>query len=296
MAEKNPTDQRAGPTTGSDAAFDFESLACSDGATIAYRRIPRHAVDNAPGVVFLGGFGSDMTGSKAGALETHCRNAGYAFLRFDYTGHGRSSGRFEDGTIGAWSNDAIEAFDQLTEGPQILIGSSMGGWIMLNVALARQDRVAGLIGIAAAPDFTEELIWEQADAAMRATLTHEGIWRDPAGAQFPIALGLIEDGRRHLRLGGPIDLACPVRLLHGMKDEAVPWQTSLRLAERLAGADVAVTLVKSGDHRLSEPDDLARLTATLDALVHSIVAHNAVSPSARSAASPSARSAANPSR
>lgn len=287
MTDKNPTDQRAAPTTGSDAAFAFESLACSDGATIAYRRTARRAANRGPGVVFLGGFGSDMTGTKAGALEAHCRDAGCAFLRFDYTGHGRSTGRFEDGTIGAWSKDAIEAFDRLTEGPQILIGSSMGGWIMLNVALARRARVAALIGIAAAPDFTEELIWQKADAAMRATLTREGIWRDPDGAQLPIALGLIEDGRRHLRLGGPIDLDCPVRLLHGMKDEAVPWQTSLRLAERLAGADIAVTLVKSGDHRLSEPEDLARLTATLDALVQSIAARGGASASARSAASPS---------
>jgi pimeloyl-ACP methyl ester carboxylesterase len=292
MAEKTQTDPRAAPTTGSDAAFAFESLACSDGATIAYRRTDRRAADRSPGVVFpgvvfLGGFGSDMTGSKAGALETHCRNAGYAFLRFDYTGHGRSSGRFEDGTIGAWSNDALEAFDRLTEGPQILIGSSMGGWIMLNVALARPDRVAGLIGIAAAPDFTEELIWRAASETMRAALAREGIWRDPDGEQLPIAMRLIEDGRQHLRLGGPIHLDCPVRLLHGMKDDAVPWQTSARIAGLLAGNDVTVTLVKSGDHRLSEPDDLARLTATLDALVQSIVARNAASPSARSAASPS---------
>ncbi|MEX2201700.1 MAG: alpha/beta hydrolase [Dongiaceae bacterium] len=287
MADKNPTDPRAAPTTGSDAAFAFESLACSDGATIAYRRTARRAPDRSPGVVFLGGFGSDMTGSKAGALETHCRNAGYAFLRFDYTGHGRSSGRFEDGTIGDWSADAILAFDRLTDGPQILIGSSMGGWIMLNLALARKQRVAGLIGIAAAPDFTEELIWCKSNAAMRDTLTREGVWRDPDGAQLPITQRLIEDGRDHLRLAGPIDLDCPVRLLHGMKDDAVPWQTSARLAERLAGTDIAVTLIKSGDHRLSEPDDLARLTATLDALVQSIVARSAPSPSARSAASPS---------
>jgi pimeloyl-ACP methyl ester carboxylesterase len=294
MADRKPTDQRAAPTTGSNAAFAFESLACSDGATIAYRRTARRATDRSPGavfpgvvfpgvvfpgVVFLGGFGSDMTGSKASALETHCRNAGYAFLRFDYTGHGRSSGRFEDGTIGIWSQDALEAFDRLTEGPQILIGSSMGGWIMLNVALARKDRIAGLVGIAAAPDFTEDLIWQKADAAMRATLAREGIWRDPDGAQLPITQRLIEDGRNHLCLAGPIDLDCPARLLHGMKDEAVPWQTSVRLAERLAGTDVAVTLVKEGDHRLSEPGDLARLAATLDALIQTIVARSAVSPS-----------------
>ncbi|MEX1107349.1 MAG: alpha/beta hydrolase [Dongiaceae bacterium] len=276
MPDRNPIDKTA-------AAFAYESLARSDGATIAYRRSARTAAAGRPGVlpgvVFLGGFGSDMTGSKASALETQCRNAGYAFLRFDYTGHGHSSGQFEDRTIGDWSEDAVFVFDRLTDGPQILIGSSMGGWIMLNVALARKQRVAGLIGIAAAPDFTEELIWQKASAAMRDTLTREGIWRDPDGASLPISMRLIEDGRRHLHLGGPIELDCPVRLLHGMNDTSVPWQTSTRLAERLAGSDVVVTLIKSGDHRLSEPADLARLTETLDALVQSIVSRSAASPS-----------------
>ncbi|MEX0810146.1 MAG: alpha/beta hydrolase [Dongiaceae bacterium] len=278
MPDRNPDPKTAAPAETADA-FAYESLARSDGATIAYRRSTRRTADGRPGVVFLGGFGSDMTGSKAGALETHCRKAGYAFLRFDYTGHGRSSGRFEDGTIGEWSADALFAFDRLTEGPQILIGSSMGGWIMLNLALARKQRVAGLIGIAAAPDFTEELIWRKSSTALRDTLTREGIWRDPEGASLPITMRLIEDGRRHLHLGGPIDLDCPVRLLHGMNDTSVPWQTSTRLAAHLTSSDAVVTLIKGGDHRLSEPTDLARLTETLDALVQSIVSRSAASPS-----------------
>ncbi len=263
----------------SDDSFAFESLARGDGATIAYRRTRPTAADRRPGVVFLGGFGSDMTGSKASALEAHCRSRGLGFLRFDYSGHGRSAGRFEDGTIGQWSADALVALDRLTDGPQILIGSSMGGWIMLNVALARPARVAGLIGIAAAPDFTEELFWRGLSTEERARLERDGVWYPAEEGGLPITRALVEDGRRHLRLLGPIPIDQPVRLLHGMNDTAVPWQISVRLASRLAGSDVAVTLVKNGDHRLSEPPDLARLTATLDELVQAIVARSAASPS-----------------
>ena len=257
--------------------FAYESLA-RDATTIAYRRTRTSAADGRPGVVFLGGYGSDMTGSKASALEAHCQSHGLGFLRFDYTGHGRSSGRFEDGTIGQWSADALVAFDQLTDGPQILIGSSMGGWIMLNVALARPARIAGLIGIAAAPDFTEELIWRAVSTEIRETLRRDGVWHPEEGG-LPITHALIEDGRKHLRLLAPIPIDVPVRLLHGTNDTSVPWQVSVQLAERLTGRDVTVTLVKDGDHRLSEPADLARLTATLDELVQTIVASNAASPS-----------------
>jgi pimeloyl-ACP methyl ester carboxylesterase len=263
----------------SDDGFAFESLARADGATIAYRRTRAAAADGRPGVVFCGGFGSDMTGSKASALEAHCRDRGLGFLRFDYTGHGRSSGRFEDGTIGAWTADALSALDGLTDGPQILIGSSMGGWIMLNVALARPARIAGLIGVAAAPDFTEELFWRKSSTAVRALLARDGVWYPPEEGGLPITRTLIEDGRRHLRLLGPIAIEVPVRLLHGMNDESVPWQTAPRLAARLASGDVRVTLVKAGDHRLSEPDNLALLTATLDELIQTIAARSAASPS-----------------
>jgi len=272
--------------TPDDASFEFETLAREDGATIAYRRSPSSAGAvrqngnrAAPGVVFLGGFGSDMTGSKATALETHCRAAGHAFLRFDYTGHGRSSGRFEDGTIGDWTADALHAFDGLTEGPQILVGSSMGGWIMLNVALARPARIAGLIGIAAAPDFTEELIWRRISTGERRNLERDGLIRPPEEDGLPVTLKLIEEGRRHLRMLAPIAIRCPVRLLHGMRDESVPWQTAPRLAARLESDDVVVTLVKDGDHRLSEPADLDRLVTTLDMMVQSIAERSAASPS-----------------
>jgi pimeloyl-ACP methyl ester carboxylesterase len=224
----------------------------------------------APTVVFLGGLRSDMTGTKATFLDAWCRARGQGFVRFDYTGHGASAGRFEDGTIGAWSADATTVLDRRTEGKVVLVGSSMGGWTMLNVALARPDRIAALVGIAAAPDFTEDLLWDRWDEATRATLLRDGVViepnpYDPAG--YPCTRALIEDGRRHLCLRAPIPLACPVRLLHGQRDDAVPWRTSLRLAECLAGGDVQVTLIKDGDHRLSREADLSLLGRTLAALL-----------------------------
>lgn len=211
---------------------------------------------------------SDMTGTKAVALEQFCRARGQAFLRFDYQGHGQSSGKFEEGCIGTWSEDAIAALDALTEGPQILVGSSMGGWIMLLAALARPDRVAGLVGIAAAPDFVTRM-WEEFTPAMQRAILTEGVYRAPSqysATPYAITHKLIEDGRRHLLLGKPIPLRCPVRLLHGMKDPDVPWDTSLALAGALESTDVDVIFAKEGDHRLSTPADLERLCATVASL------------------------------
>jgi pimeloyl-ACP methyl ester carboxylesterase len=243
-----------------------ETLARSDGATIAYRRL----AGRPPGVVFLGGFHSDMTGTKAVFLEDYCRRRGRAYLRFDYFGHGGSSGDAADGTIGRWVGDAIAVLDASTRGPQILVGSSMGGWIMLMAALSRRERVHALVGIGAAPDFTEDLLWPRLDVAQREALAAEGSTTlsseyDPAG--YRITRTLFAEGRRHLVLRGSLAVDCPVRLLHGMRDEAVPWRTSLRLAECLESRDVALTLVKDGDHRLSSVQDLARLAATLDELL-----------------------------
>jgi pimeloyl-ACP methyl ester carboxylesterase len=234
-----------------------------DGARLAFHRTPGRP----PGVLFCGGFTSDMTGTKALALEAHCAAAGRAFVRFDYQGHGASSGRFEDGTIGRWSADALAIVDRVTSGPLIVVGSSMGGWIALLVALARPQRVAGLIGIAAAPDFTEDLLWAQAGDAERRQLAEQGFWLQGSAygeAPYPVTARLLEDGRRHLVLRGPIAVSCPVHLLHGQRDPDVPWQTALRLAERLHSEEVTVELVKAGDHRLSRPADLARLTAALE--------------------------------
>ncbi|WP_291297618.1 alpha/beta fold hydrolase [Elioraea sp.] len=232
---------------------------------IAYERLAGHG----PTVVFLGGLRSDMTGTKASFLRDWCTARGQAFLRFDYTGHGASEGRFEEGSIGAWAADALSVIGAVTTGRLILVGSSMGGWVMLEAALAIPDRVAALVGIAAAPDFTEELMWDSFDDDQREALARDGIVTlpnpyDPAG--YPIGRALIEDGRTRLRLRRTIPLTCPARLLHGQRDAEVPWDTSLRLAERLAGEDVAVTLIKDGDHRLSREADLALLAQTLSTL------------------------------
>lgn len=217
--------------------------------------------------MFLGGFMSDMTGTKATALEAFCKARGQAFLRFDYFGHGASTGAFRDGTIGRWRDDALAVIDRLTEGKQILVGSSMGGWIMLLAALARPERVVALVGIAPAPDFTEDLLWPSFTPEEQRRLLAEGAITvpsqyDPRG--YTVTRRLIEEGRDHLLLARTVKIASPVRLLHGMKDEDVPWETSLRLAERLASEDVRVTLVKNGDHRLSTEADLALLQRTLE--------------------------------
>ncbi len=232
---------------------------------LAYAR----AAGRAPTLVFLPGFASDMEGEKARRVAQICAARGQAVLRFDYSGHGASGGRFEDGTIGGWRDDALAVIDALTDGPLVLVGSSMGGWLALLVALARAPRLAGLIGIAAAPDFTEILMWSAMPFTVRETLMREGriMAPSPYGAPTPITRALIEDGRRHLLLERPIPLTCPVRLLHGQADADVPWEVSLRLAEQITGGDVVVTLVKDGDHRLSRPSDLALLGATVAGLL-----------------------------
>jgi pimeloyl-ACP methyl ester carboxylesterase len=232
---------------------------------LAYARLPGLG----PGVVFLPGFRSDMQGSKALALRDHCAAQGRALLRFDYSGHGESAGRFEDGTIGAWAADAVDAFDALTSGPQVLVGSSMGGWIALLLARARPERVAGLIGIAPAPDFTQALMWPAISEAQRQTIMQAGVLHLPSeyGEPTPVTRALIEDGKRHAMLDAPIPLTCPVRILQGMQDPDVPWRHALRLVEALQGNDVRLHLVKDGDHRLSRPEDLRLLEETLESLL-----------------------------
>jgi pimeloyl-ACP methyl ester carboxylesterase len=253
------------PESASATAATATSLARPDGAAIAYHRTDGRA----PGIVFLGGFRSDMTGTKALFLEDYCRRRGRAYVRFDYFGHGQSSGDFARGTIGRWREDAIAILDSLTEGPQILVGSSMGGWIMLLAALARPERVAALVGIAAAPDFTAELLPTRLTADQRREIEEKGAVTLPSDydqAGYLYTRRLIEGGNKHLLLGAPIPLDVPVRLLHGLADTSVPWQLSLRLAERLTSQNVEVTLVKDGDHRLSTKPDLARLARILDEL------------------------------
>ncbi len=242
-----------------------------DGETIAYRRTyPAVIGRDAAGIVFLHGFRSDMTGGKAQAVEAYARARGHACLLFDGFGHGQSSGDFAQGTIGRWAEDAATVLDQLTEGPQILVGSSFGGWMMLLAALARPARVAGLLGLAAAPDFTEDLIRATFTAAQVRAFEEQGQVMMPGTYDlpaYPITRRLLDEARDHLVLRGPIPIACPVRLIHGLEDPDVPWHTALRLQERLASTDVTVTLVKGAGHRLSEPADLVRLRMTLDDLL-----------------------------
>jgi pimeloyl-ACP methyl ester carboxylesterase len=244
-------------------------LTAPDGATIAYRSTP----GKGPGVMFLTGFRSDMTGGKALAVEALCRAQGRAFVRFDYTGHGLSSGAFVDGTIGRWAQDATLVLDRATAGPQVLVGSSMGGWIALLLARARRERIAGLVGIAAAPDFTEDLVHDVLDAEAKARLARDGQIVMPS-AYDPepcvITRRLIEEGRDHLLLRAPIPIDVSVRLIHGMEDHDVPWQTALAIADRIASRDVEITLIKGGRHRLSEPEDLDRLRAILESLLRRI--------------------------
>ncbi|OEJ67759.1 alpha/beta hydrolase [Magnetovibrio blakemorei] len=254
-------------------------LTREDGATIAYHFTPGQdlpqntpeSTHNRIGVVFLSGYKSDMQGSKALALEAWCQAHGRSFLRFDYTGHGQSSGAFIDGTIGQWANDAIYALDHLTQGPQVLVGSSMGGWLMLLVARERAERLRGLIGLAAAPDFTEDLMANAFTDAQRLELEQTGQVALPSdyNPQDPyiITKALIEDGKTHLVLREPLNLKMPVRLIQGMKDLDVPWQTALQIQDALVSDDVEIQFVKNGDHRLSEEADLKRLTRTLNNLL-----------------------------
>lgn len=236
-----------------------------DGANIAYlQRAGRE-----PGVVWLGGFKSEMTATKATALDGWAERTGHSLVRFDYFGHGASSGNFRDGTVTRWRGDALAVIDEMTTGPQILVGSSMGAWLALLVALARPQRITALLLIAPAVDFTESLLWNRLPATVQSEILTKGVWLRPTayGSEpYPITRALIEDGRKHLLLDGTIALSCPVRILQGMEDPDVPWTHALKLVEAL-GPDTQLTLVKDGDHRLSKPHELALIEQNLSALI-----------------------------
>ena len=233
------------------------------GRHIACHRTPGRE----PGIVFLGGFRSDMTGSKALHLQTWAEATGRAFLRFDYSGHGQSRGAFEDGAISDWRQDAAALIEILTEGPQILVGSSMGGWIALLLARDMPERVAGLVGIAAAPDFTERMWEEELTLAQRTTLMEEGVFLRPSDYSadpYPITRRLIEDGRQNLVLRGPLHLPIPIRLLQGTADVDVPPSVALGLLDHISSPDLRLTMVKDADHRFSSPACLGLMTQTLE--------------------------------
>ncbi len=236
-----------------------------DGYRLAFRRIGGRG----PTVVWLGGFRSDMLGGKAQALAEWAERTGRAFLRFDYFGHGESEGDFAEGTIGRWREDALGIIDELTEGPLVLVGSSMGGWIACLAALARPQRVRALVLVAPAADFTSELMETAMPAEARAQISATGVWLRPSdyGAPYPITHALIEEGRSWAILGGPVKIDIPVRILQGAADSDVPWLHALRLAEAITSPDLVFTLIKDGDHRLSRPQDLERLVATVEEVV-----------------------------
>ena len=246
------------------------------GAGEAARRIAVAGREGrAPAIVWLGGFRSDMSGTKAEALDTWAGDTGQAYLRFDYSGHGMSGGRFEDGTISRWLEEAWAVVERCSTGRPILVGSSMGGWLALLLTRMLRTELpsrapAALVLLAPATDFTERLMWDEMDPAARGAIERDGVYLRPSSYSddpYPITRGLIEDGRRHLLLGGTIETGCPVHILQGMQDLDVPWQHAMRLVEHLPGDGVQMTLVKGGDHRLSRPEDLDRLVAAVAAAV-----------------------------
>ena len=228
-----------------------------DGAKLAWRRVEGAG----PTVVWLGGFRSDMAGTKAEALADWAEAEGRAYLRFDYFGHGLSDGDFVDGTITRWRADALAVLDQLIAGDVVLVGSSMGGWIACLAAVVRAERVKAMVLVAPAPDFTEKLMAPEIPPEGRRALRDVGVWMRPSayGDPYPISAGLLEDGARWSMLPGPIPITAPVRILQGGADADVPWRHALELAQALNGEDVVFTLIKDGDHRLSRPQDIARL-------------------------------------
>jgi len=239
----------------------------------AARRIAVRTQDGvAPGLFWLGGFNSDMKGTKAEALARWAADHGRACVRFDYSGHGESAGAMTDGTIGRWLEESLAVFDAFCRGPQIVIGSSMGGWnalLMLRELKRRAESgatVSGLVLIAPAVDFTELLMWEKFPAKVKREILEKGVWARPSAYSerpYLITRTLIEEGRQHLLLGGMIEPGCPVRILQGVADPDVPWSHAVELTSRIARDDVVLTLVKDGDHRLSRPEDIERLIAAV---------------------------------
>lgn len=252
-----------------DTDAQTEFLSPGDGERIAYAKRDGRL----PGVVWLGGFKSDMEGTKARALGAWCRAQGRAYIRFDYFGHGKSSGDFREATITRWRDDAVAVLDRLTEGPQILVGSSMGAWIALLAQALRPARVAGLLLIAPAVDFTEALLWAGLSDEAKRDIREKGVWLRPSAYDanpYEITRRLIDDGRQHLLLGrAPLKLDCPVRIVQGQKDPDVPWTHALKLVDAIDG-DVTATLVKDGDHRLSTPNDIRLLERTLAAMIEDV--------------------------
>nr|WP_070960105.1 alpha/beta hydrolase [Hyphomonas sp. Mor2] len=245
--------------------MDHQDFMSPQGRRLAYRYSPPNT-----GLTFvwLSGFKSDMTGTKVTVLETWAQKQGHGFLAFDYSGHGVSGGDFEDGTISAWREDSLAAIEGLTSGALVLVGSSMGGWMALLAGLALKTRVAGMVLIAPAPDFTQKLMWPEFSPEQQAEIMERGRTLRPSdyGDPYPITRALIEDGKQWALLDGPIELTCPVRILQGQQDPDVPWQHAFELVDAMVSEDLVFSLIKDGDHRLSREQDIERLVATCEEL------------------------------
>ena len=240
-------------------------LDIKQGRRLAYQKLEGTGIP----IIFLAGHGSDMLGSKAEALFLDCQTKNRPFIRFDYSGHGQSEGAFLDGTISQWTEDATEIIETLTDGPVILVGSSLGGWVMLNLAKALSSKIAGLIGIAAAPDFTETLIWNDLDDAQRQKMQDEGQIALPnpyADEDVIYPYHLITDGRNHLLLNDELAISCPIILHQGMEDHEVPWQTAIDIANAVTSEDVTINLIKKAGHRFSSEDEIKAIVASVDRL------------------------------
>jgi pimeloyl-ACP methyl ester carboxylesterase len=227
-----------------------------------------------PAILFLGGFMSDMNGTKAIALEQFCKAKGYSYMRFDYFGHGQSTGTFTQGTIGTWKNNVLTMIDHLGNQPVIIVGSSMGAWLMFLAAQERKQKIAALIGIASAPDFTENLIWDLMNEDERQQLLENGLFEQHSPYNqnpYPISKTLIEEGRNHLILPSDIAISCPVRLLHGMKDDDVPYNLSISLVQKIQSQDVQLQLIKDSDHRMSSDSDIRLITHVIKNCVENSV-------------------------
>ena len=247
-----------------------EYFTSREGRRLAYCKIP--PANGGPTLIWLSGYRSDMSGGKAQAVHSWAWETGHGAVLFDYSGHGESEGRFEDGTISAWREDTLAAIDTLSDGPIVLVGSSMGGWMALLGALARPERVKGLVLIAPASDFTEKLMWAGLSAAQQEEVMTQGVTLRPSdyGTPDPITRALIEDGRNWQILDAPIPFDGPVRILQGMEDPDVPWRHALEINTQLTSQNVVLTLIKDGDHRLSRDQDVARLLAACGDVVAQI--------------------------
>ena len=247
-----------------------EFITNEDGLALAYQKYDGTGLTTGPTIVFLAGHGSDMFGSKAEALAQKCQAEQRRFLRFDYSGHGLSEGQFLDGTISSWTKDALLMIDQLTTGPVILVGSSLGGWIMMNVAIARAARIAGCIGIAAAPDFTETLIWQSLTKEQQDEMAQTGQIALPnpyADEDVIYPYRLITDGRDNLLTHKQVAINCPMILHQGMADHEVPWQTACDIAGAVQSDDVTINLLKSSGHRFSQDHEIKMILASVDEMI-----------------------------